>query len=82
MYTCMQSFTVVAPHLKLTILSREFRITEHAQSSVAEYFYFFCRIELKFARSAFSPGYGYNALKSNNLLRFFSSHNNTSSTMP
>ena len=39
--TCIQSFDFVAPHLELAILSRKFRITEHAQSSVVEYFNFF-----------------------------------------
>ena len=34
--TCIQSFDYVALHLELAILSRKFRITEHAQSSVAE----------------------------------------------
>ena len=33
---------------------------------------FFYRDQFKFARSAFSPGYGYNASKTGNLLRFFS----------
>ena len=38
MCTCIQSFDYVASHLELAILSRKFRITEHAQSSVVEYF--------------------------------------------
>ena len=37
MCTCTQNFDSIAPHLELAILSRTFRITEHAQSSV-EYF--------------------------------------------
>ena len=37
---CIQSFDSVAHHLKLAILSRTFRITEHAQSSVVEYLTF------------------------------------------
>ena len=36
----MQSSDSVAPHLDLAILSSKFRITEHAQSSVVEYFNF------------------------------------------
>ena len=40
MCTCIQSFDSVAPHLELTILSRKFSITEHAQSSAVEYFNF------------------------------------------
>ena len=32
----MQNLESVACHLKLAILSRKFRITEHAQSSVCE----------------------------------------------
>ena len=40
--TCMQSFDSVAPDLELAILSRKFRTTEHSQSSVVEYFNFFC----------------------------------------
>ena len=39
MCTCIQSF-VSAPHLALTILSGKFSITEHALSSVVEYFNF------------------------------------------
>ena len=38
MYNSIQSFESVAYHLELVILSRKFGITEHAQSSVAEYF--------------------------------------------
>ena len=38
MYT---KFGSVASHLELAILSRKFRITEHAQSSAVEYFNFF-----------------------------------------
>ena len=41
MCTCIQSFDYVAFHLELVILSRKFRITDHAQSSVVEYFNFF-----------------------------------------
>ena len=37
----MESFDSVAPHPEPAILSRKFRITEHAQSSVVEYFNFF-----------------------------------------
>ena len=37
----MQSFDSVASHLELAILPRKFRITEHAQSIVVEYFSFF-----------------------------------------
>ena len=66
----MQSFDSVASHLELTILSRKFRITEPAQSSVVDYFNFFCRNKFKLARSAFSPRYGYNASKTSNFLRF------------
>ena len=40
MCTCMQSFDSVAPHLEFTILSRKFRVTEHVQSRVVEYFNF------------------------------------------
>ena len=71
MCTCILNFDSVASHLELAILSRKFRITEHAQSSVDEHFKFFYRDQFKFARSAFSPGYGYNASKTRNLLRFF-----------
>ena len=39
--TCTQSFDSVAPHIELATLSRKFGITEHAQSSVAEYFSIF-----------------------------------------
>ena len=39
--TCIQSFESVGPHLEFAILSRKFRITEHAQSSVVEHFNFF-----------------------------------------
>ena len=38
MCTCIQNFDFVASHLELAILSRMFRITEHAQSSTVEYF--------------------------------------------
>ena len=38
MYNSMQSLESVACHLELVILSRKFRNTEHAQSSVFEYF--------------------------------------------
>ena len=41
MCTCIQNFDSVASHLELAILSRKFRITEHAQSSAVEYFNFF-----------------------------------------
>ena len=41
MCTFMQSFYSVASHLERAILSGKFRITEHAQSSVVEYFNFF-----------------------------------------
>ena len=37
----MKSFESVACHLELAILSGKFGITEHAQSSVVEYFSFF-----------------------------------------
>ena len=37
----MQNFDSVASHLEFAILSRKFRITEHAQSSAVEYFNFF-----------------------------------------
>ena len=36
----MQSFDSVSPYLELAILSRMLRLTEHAQSSAVEYFYF------------------------------------------
>ena len=79
MYTCIQNFDSTASHLELAILSRKFRTTEHAQSSAIEYFnFFFDRDQFKFARSAFSPGYGYNDSKTSNLLRFFYSQNNNS----
>ena len=41
MCTRIQNFDSVASHLELAILSRKFRITEHAQSSAVEYFNFF-----------------------------------------
>ena len=41
MCTCIQNFYSIASHLELTILSRKFRTTEHAQSSAVEYFNFF-----------------------------------------
>ena len=41
MYNSTQSFESVACHLELAILSRKFRITEHAQSNVVKYFSFF-----------------------------------------
>ena len=41
MYNATQSFESVACNLELAILSRKFGITEHAQSSVVEYFSFF-----------------------------------------
>ena len=41
MYNSMKSFEYVNCHLELAILSRKFGITEHAQSSVVEYFSFF-----------------------------------------
>ena len=80
MCTYIQSFDSVASHLELAILSRKFRITEHAQSSVVEYFSFFflCTDQLKFARAAFSPGYGYNASQTSNSLRFLRFQNNNS----
>ena len=37
----MQSFDFVAPHQELATLSKKFRITEHAQSSVVKNFNFF-----------------------------------------
>ena len=36
----MQKFDSIASHLELAILSRKFRITEHAQSSPVGYFNF------------------------------------------
>ena len=36
MCTSVQSFKFVAPHLKVAILSRKFRITEDMQSSVVK----------------------------------------------
>ena len=39
--SCIQRFNFPAPQLELAILSKEFRITEHAQSSVVKYFSFF-----------------------------------------
>ena len=78
MCTCLQNFDSIASHLELDILSRKFTTTEHAQSSAAEYFNFFYRDQFKFARSAFSPGCGYNASKTSNLLRFFNFQNNNS----
>ena len=76
----MRSFDSVASHIELAILSRMFRITEHAQLDVVEYLLqpFLCRNKFKLARSAFSPGYGYNASQSSNLLRFFNFQNNSS----
>ena len=41
MYTCIQNFDSIASHPELVILSRKFKITEHAQSSAVEYFNFF-----------------------------------------
>ena len=41
MYTFIQSFEPVVCHLELAILSGKSRITEHAQSSVVQYFRFF-----------------------------------------
>ena len=38
MCTCIQNFDSIASHLELAILSGKLRITEHAQSSAAEYF--------------------------------------------
>ena len=76
--TCTQSFDSVAPHLELVILSRKFRVTEHAQSSVVEYLTFFCRIQFKFARSEFLPRYGHNASKISNLLKLFNFQKNNS----
>ena len=79
MCTCIQNFDSLASHLELAILSRKFRITEHAQSSAVKYFnFFFYRDQFKFARSAFSTGYWLNASKTSNLLRFFNFQNNNS----
>ena len=58
MYTRVQSVESVACHLELAMLSFKFRITEHAPSSIVEYFSIF---PAEFTRSAFSPGYMYNA---------------------
>ena len=44
--TCIQNVDFVASHLVLAILSRKFRITEHAQSSAVEYFNFSIEINL------------------------------------
>ena len=75
----IQNFDSIASHLELAILSRKFRTTEHAQSSAVEYFDFFSiEINLRFARSALSQGYGYNASKTSNLLRFYNFQNNNS----
>ena len=41
MYNFIQTFECVACHLELSIFSRQFEITEHAQSSVTEYFSIF-----------------------------------------
>ena len=41
LWTCMKTVDSVASHLELAILSRKFRITEHAHSSAVEYFNFF-----------------------------------------
>ena len=46
MCTCIQNFDSVASHLELAILSRKYRITEHAQSSAVEYFNFSIEINL------------------------------------
>ena len=41
MCTCIQNFDFGASYLEFAILSKMFRITEHAQSSAVEYFNFF-----------------------------------------
>ena len=83
MCTCTQNFDFVASHLELAILPRKFTIIEHAQWSTVEYFnFFFYRDEFKFARSVFSPAFGYNASKTNNILRFSNFQNNNSWPMP
>ena len=79
MCTCIQNFDSVASHLELAILSRQFRTTEVLPSEVLlNILTFFYRDQFKFARSVFSPGYGYNAPKTSNLLRFFNFQNNNS----
>ena len=47
MYNSMKSFESVACHLELAISSRRLGITEHAQSSVVEYFSFFQQSSLE-----------------------------------
>ena len=66
MCTCIQSLDYVASRLELAILSGKFRTTKHAQSSIVEYFNFFCTYQLKLVRAALSPGYGYSAPKTSN----------------
>ena len=84
MCTCIQNFDSIASHLELAILSRKFRTTDHAQSSAVEYFNFFSievnlsLQDLKFYSLNFSPGYGYNASKTSNILRLFNFQNNNS----
>ena len=65
----MQSFDSVTCHPEPVILSRKFRITDHVQPRVVEYFNpFSAEFSSKFARSAFSADYGYNASKPSHLL--------------
>ena len=46
----MQSLEFVACHLELVILSGKFRITEHVQLSVFEYFSFFQQNSLEISQ--------------------------------
>ena len=78
MCTCIQGFDSLASHLELTILFRKLEISEHAQSSIVDYFNFFSA-EFKFTRSAFSAGYGYKASKTSSLSKFLDSFQNNNS---
>ena len=72
----MQSFAFVAPHLELAIYLESLELLSMRNQVLLT---FFCRNKFKFAGSAFSSGYGYNAKKTtSNLLRFFNFQNNNS----
>ena len=61
--TCIQSFDSVGPHLESL---------ESRNQVLLNILAFSCRIQFKFARSTFSPGYGYNVSKTSNLYLKFS----------
>ena len=72
MCTCIQSFDSLVPYLDLPFYLENLELLSMPDQNI---FTFLSRIQFKCARSAFSPGYGYNSSKASNVLRFFNFQN-------